>query len=299
MLGLFSKEKPSNSALIAAWIRACAHRDFQNQIWGADYLAECFLPLWFRLGIRREKLRKKGKKVVKALGPGLFEYIMARTLFFDEVVSQALKDSFPQIVFMGAGYDSRGLRFEHLNNGTQIVELDRAVTQNRKIKRLKSKKVGIPEYLKFFAIDFNNQTLEGVLSSAGYQNDQRTLFVWEGVSMYLETQSVKDTLTFIRQCSPPGTLLAFDYAVSLSDKDVEKNYGAKEMLKSSKDKSNTEPFKFSLAENNMTAFLNEFGHNIVRHLNPDQLEQRYLKKEDGSSIGKPNGLFSIVVTTVA
>jgi len=297
MFKLFSKEIPSKTAFRAAWMRAWAHKDFQNQIWGPDFLAECFLPFPIRLLIKSEKSRKIGRAKANESSPGIYEYVIARTLFFDEVFSQALKESIPQIIFLGAGYDSRGIRFEGLNIHSRIIELDMAATQSRKIKYLKKHKIRIPEYLTFSTIDFNNQSLENALTSAGYQKDKRSLFIWEGVSMYLEAQSVKDTLTFIQQCSPSDSLLAFDYAVSFSDKDIHQYHGAKEMLKTMKNECKNEPFTFSLKEKNIADFLNVCGHKIIRHLNKDEIEETYLKKADGSSIGTPNGLFNLVITS--
>jgi methyltransferase (TIGR00027 family) len=248
MLKLFSKEKPSKTAFRAAWMRAWAHKDFQNQIWGPDFLAECFLPFPIRLLIQSEKSREKGKANANAMSPGIYEYVIARTIFFDELFSQVLKESIPQIVFLGAVYDSRGLRIEHLNDNTQIIELDMAATQNRKIKYLKKNKIRIPEYLTLSPIDLNHQSLESSLIAAGYQKDKRSLFIWEGVSMYLETQSVKDTLTFIQQFSPSDSLLVFDYVISLSDKDIHKYHGAKEMLRNMRKEHKNEPFTFSPEE---------------------------------------------------
>ncbi len=137
MFKLFSREKPSKTAFRTAWLRAWAHKDFQNQIWGPDYLAEYFFPLPIRLLIKSEKAREIGKTKANESTPGVYEYIIARTLFFDEVFSQALKESIPQIIFLGAGYDSRGIRFEGLNIHSRIIELDMAATQSRKIKYLK------------------------------------------------------------------------------------------------------------------------------------------------------------------
>jgi methyltransferase (TIGR00027 family) len=297
MFKLFSKEKPSKTAFRAAWMRAWAYNDFQNQIWGPDFLAECFLPFPIKFLVQSEKYREKGKANANAMSPGIYEYVIARTLFFDEVFSQALKESIPQIIFLGAGYDSRGIRFEHLNNNSKIIELDMAATQNRKIKYLKKHKIRIPEYLTFSTIDFNNQSLESSLTSAGYQKGKRSLFIWEGVSMYLEIQSVKDTLTFVQQCSPSDSLLAFDYVISFSDKDIHKYHGAKEILRTMKNKHKNEPFTCSLDETNIAAFLKGCSHKIIRHLNKDQIENTYLKKADGSSIGTPNGLFNLVITS--
>ena len=297
MFKLFSKEKPSKTAYSAAWWRACSHREFQDQRWGPDFIAEDFLPFPIKLLSKSKKFREKVKAKTNELTPGIYEYIIARTLFMDEVFTQALKESIPQIVFLGAGYDSRGIRFNNINNDTQIIELDTAAIQNRKIKCLKKNKIKIPEYLTFTPIDFNNQSLGSVLTSAGFQMGKRTLFIWEGVSMYLEAQSVRDTLTFIQQSSTSNSLLAFDFVVSFSDNDVDKYHGAKKMLRYMNDKYKDEPFTFSMDGENIADFLGECFHKIVRHLNQDQIETTYLKKADGSSIGKPNGLFNLILTS--
>lgn len=297
MSKLFSKEKPSKTAYSAVWWRACAHKDFQDQIWGPDFIAEDFLPFPIKLLTKSKKFRDKVKAKMNVSTPGIYEYIIARTLFIDEVFSKALKESIPQIVFLGAGYDSRGIRFNYLNNCTQIIELDMAAIQNRKIKCLKKNKIKIPDYLTFTTIDFNNQSLESALTSTGYQKGKQTLFIWEGVCMYLKAQSVRDTLTFIQKCSTSNSLLAFDCVVSFSDKDVDKYHGATEMLHYMKDKYKNEPFTFSMDGKNIADFLGEFCYKIVRHLNQDQIEMTYLKRTDSSSIGKPNGLFNLIITS--
>jgi len=99
-------------------------------------------------------------KVFSKSNMGIYEYIIARTLFFDEVFTQALKESIPQIIFLGAGYDSGGIRFDGLNIHSRIIELDMAATQSRKIKYLKKHKIRIPQSLTLATIDFNNQSLE-------------------------------------------------------------------------------------------------------------------------------------------
>lgn len=297
MSKLFSKRKPSRTANNAAWFRACSHKDFPNQKWGPDFIAECFLSFTIKLLTRTKIFREKANARINEATPGIYEYIIARTLFFDEVFTGALKESFPQVVLLGAGYDSRGIRFKHLNNGARIIELDMAPTQNLKIKYLKRNKIEIPNNLIFVPIDFNNQSLESVLTSAGYRKGERTLFIWEGVTMYIDPQSVKDTLTFIRQCSTSDSLLAFDFVISFPEEDGHKYYGAERMLQFMKEKHKNEPFTFSIDVRNIDSFLDEWGHKIIRHLNHDQVETTYLKKDDGSSLGKPNGLFNFIITS--
>ena len=73
MLKLFSKEKPSKTAFRAAWMRAWAYNDFQNQIWRPDFLAECFLPFPIRFLVQSERYREKGKANANAMSPGIYE----------------------------------------------------------------------------------------------------------------------------------------------------------------------------------------------------------------------------------
>ena len=50
--------------------------------------------------------------IAKRKVPRTYEYVIARTKFFDDVFKQALVENFPQIVFLGAGYDTRPYRFK-------------------------------------------------------------------------------------------------------------------------------------------------------------------------------------------
>lgn len=57
---------------------------------------------------------------------------------------QALRENLPQVVFLGAGYDSRPYRFQDLLRNTRIFELDIASTQQRKRQVLERAGVAIP-----------------------------------------------------------------------------------------------------------------------------------------------------------
>ena len=55
--------------------------------------------------------------------------MIARTAYFDRLFADALSNKTPQIVLLGAGYDSRAYRFANLNHVTRVFELDIAPTQ--------------------------------------------------------------------------------------------------------------------------------------------------------------------------
>lgn len=71
---------------------------------------------------------KKLHKIV----PGGYEYITARTKHFDHLFKVALEENIPQIIFLGAGYDTRAIRFKKFIQHTKIFELDAPTTQQHK-----------------------------------------------------------------------------------------------------------------------------------------------------------------------
>jgi methyltransferase (TIGR00027 family) len=172
----------SETALFAALYRAVANKEFKNEGIGPDYLAEHFLPFHFKFFIKFKKIRASVKNKSDRFTPGVYEYMLARTVFFDNVFIDALNKNIPQIVLLGAGYDTRAYRFKKLNKDTKIIELDMATTQNRKKKCLKKAQIDFPKHVKLVPIDFNKESLKNVLEKAGYENNEKTLFIWEGVS---------------------------------------------------------------------------------------------------------------------
>jgi len=114
------EQKSSETALFAALYRAVANKEFKNQELAPDYLAEFFLPSLYKFLIKFKTIRTKIKNKDKKLTPGMYEYMLARTAFFDNVFIDALNNNIPQIVLLGAGYDTRAWRFEKLNNTTKI-----------------------------------------------------------------------------------------------------------------------------------------------------------------------------------
>ena len=201
--------QPSGTALATATMRALAAHDERKEIRGPDYLAETFLT-----EDRRSILKDSAKRqwVLKnKITPGAYEFMIARTAFFDAVVKQALGENVPQLVFLGAGYDTRPYRFRDVIQRTRIFELDAPPTQQRKQKLLEQASIPIPAQLAFVPVNFNIDNLREVLLGAGFETDQRSLFVWEGVTYYLSAEVVDDTLSCVSSCSPPGSSMAFDY----------------------------------------------------------------------------------------
>lgn len=288
-------QKPSETALFAALRRTIANKEYRNERFGPDDLAEIFLPPRFRFFLRFERIRANTKDRLNGLLPGLNEYMIARTAYFDRLFVDALNSNTPQIVLLGAGYDSRAYRFANSNHGTRIFELDAAPTQDRKKKCLRKARVEFPQHVTFVPIDFNQESLGDALERAGYASDQKTLFIWEGVSYYLEVESVTTTLEFVSHGSHPESAIAFDYTISVSEENIGDYYGVKEFAQTMKEHHANEELMFSIDEGETESFLRQRGLRMVEHLNNEEIESAFLLDENGSRIGQMTGHFRFVL----
>ncbi len=286
--------KPSETAFFAALRRTIAHKEYGNEKWGPDYLAASFLPAHYRFLLRFKRIRENTKSRLSTFMPGLNEYMIARTIHFDRLFAQALENGVPQIVLLGAGYDSRAYRFAPLNSGTQIFELDIAPTQNEKRKCLQQARIDIPPQVTFVPIDFNKEALGDVLGRAGYVAQNKTLFIWEGVSYYLDVASVDNTLAFVNQDTHENNVIAFDYTVTLTPENMANYYGAQEFAQTMKEQHAGEELLFSIPEGGIESFLAQRKLAVVNHLDNNEMENAYLLRDDGSLIGHVTGHFRFV-----
>ena len=288
------EQKPSDTARGVANIRFLATLDEREEIRGRDYLANVFVPEEWK-----EAFRDSAKKewfVTKFLPPGIYWGHVARTAWFDNHVEEALARNVPQIVFLGAGYDSRPYRFSTLMQDTRIFELDAPPTQEHKKSLLKQAGVAIPERLVFVPTDFTHSSVKDALFSAGFDNGKMTLYIWEGVTYYLPAEAIDSMFGIIRENSPLGSTVCFDYYSTFPGMD--EAYGVKEQREFMKTHSPGERMQFSIERERIRAFLSERGFALVEHLEPEDMQKRYLTLKDGSLAGKTGAAVCYVLARV-
>lgn len=273
------ENQPSETAMTVAFCRALAATDEREELRGPDYLAEIFLT---EDGKRPLKDRASREWVMnKLITPELYGYFIARTAYFDTIFEQSLRENIPQIVFLGAGYDTRTYRFKELIKETRIFELDIQPTQQRKKKILNQSNISIPEQLTFVSTNFKSDNLEEVLFKSGFDKNKKVLFIWEGVMYYLPAEAVNDTLKFVKLNSPVGSTICFDY-----------------MTKEMQSVNAGEPFRFWIEEEKIESFLSERCYKIIERLTAKDMERNYLSIRDGSVVGKVMPHFGFVHASV-
>jgi methyltransferase (TIGR00027 family) len=280
------EQRASHTALMAAIHRFIASKEEKPNFQGPDYLAKVFLPpkakILLSFSFIRRALRKKLHKTV----PGGYEYVTARTNHFDRLFKNALEENIPQVVFLGAGYDTRAIRFKDNIQQTNIFELDAPTTQQNKKKLLQKHNISIPSQVSFVPINFSKENMDNVLSKAGYDKSLKSFFIWEGVTMYLPGEAIKETLAFIKNNSGRDSTVAFDYFYkSFIDGKCE-YYGAKELLASVS--KTGEPYQFGIEEGKINSFLSENGFEVLSHYAPGEFEKSAFN-DNGESIGKMYG----------
>ncbi len=142
--------------------------------------------------------------------PGVQGFIVCRCRYFDDYLQAWFEAGADQVVILGAGLDSRAYRGELQRRATRVFEVDSPATQAGKMKRVKALFGALPPNVTYVSIDFNEETLDK-LRACGYDPALKTLFLWEGVSYYLNAEAVDATLVWVRSNSASGSAIIFDY----------------------------------------------------------------------------------------
>ena len=141
----------------------------------------------------------------------MHDYLAARTAFFDRTVTGALGRGVTQVVVGAAGYDGRAFRYAKL--GVRWFEVDHPATQRDKLERLE--RLGIDaSHVRFVEADFTRDPVAGRLRAAGLDPDAPSLFLLEGVAVYLEPAVLEDVLRQFREVAAPGSSLAISVSLS-------------------------------------------------------------------------------------
>jgi methyltransferase (TIGR00027 family) len=137
-------------------------------------------------------------------------HLAARTEFFDEQVLAALDGGIGQVVILGAGYDDRALRFRA--PGVAYFELDHPVTQADKRRRLTRMHADL-DGLTLAGADFRYDHVGPVLAAAGHDLGRPSLFLCEGLLVYLDQEALAGLLSALRSRAAPGSRLAVSLAI--------------------------------------------------------------------------------------
>lgn len=282
------RNQSSLSAAGIALVRAVESERPVEEAICHDILARPFVPPWmyrvfgFFIRIGYAEWR----------GPGVNGFLVARERYIDDVLQSFLDDGLEQLVILGAGYDSRAYRFDVSETG--VFEVDHPATQADKLAKLRTIFRKVPEHVRYVPIDFNTQTLEKRLFDCGYDRSQKTLFIWQGVSMYLSGEAVDATLDFVVNHSGKGSAVVFDYIYRSVLDGIQKHSEVGGMRRYRF--MTGEGLTFGIPEGALEAFLKERGFGEVKDVNADDLKARYFTGRNAGRVVA--GGYGIAIGTI-
>lgn len=265
------ERKTSATAQMTCSIRAISFHENEPCLKSGDYIAPRLLPAALALLIRTGLVRRLFTAFMAPAG--VYEYVVARTKYIDAVVEDCLAAGFGQVVLLGAGFDSRAVRFHDRNPGAVFFELDAGITQAAKIAQLKKRNIAVPESLQFIAIDFDRQSMAERLKAHGFQVGGKSLFILEGLIMYLQAEAIRDTFATIRALSGPAGLAVFDFIYSSVLRRENTLYGEKALY----DRVNRfgEAWRFGIEAGGVDEFARSMGLKLSALKTAGDLERDY------------------------
>jgi len=205
---------------------------------------------------------------------GLQLMILVRSRYAEDALFAATRRGVLQYVALGAGLDTFAYRHAFTVPGLQVYEVDQPASQQYKRERLAAAAITEPACLTFVTVDFERQRLDEQLAAAGFDAARPAFFAWLGVTYYLGTDAIEDTLRFIAACAG-GSEVVFDYIdPSLADR----------LPASSVTAGLGEPLVSTFTQQEMTGMLQRAGLQVERDLSSsDAAALFFADRDDGLS----------------
>jgi len=265
-----AKRNVAGTAYLTAWARALGRR-IAGDAANGDQLAErVLLPSQRALAV----FPRLAVWLLERGLPGAVGYFNARTQYFDAVLRREVERGLAQIVILGAGFDSRSLRFSTPLAAVRIFEVDMPgvikLREERLLRGQRSTAVRVP-------VDFEHDDLAASLDAAGYVATARTFFLWEGVSYYLPVDAVAAILHLVATHSGFDSGILFDYVTGAFVDGDYTTYGARELARGWRRLGDVNRF----GVDDIAAFVEPLGLGVANDIGADELERRYLQSESG------------------
>ncbi len=283
-------ERPFEGAEEATFVRALATKEPDASVRGPDVVARELLGMRWRLllGSPFPIVRN----LVRLRDTGGYCYHLARTKFFDAALLEGLDAGVTQVLCLGAGNDTRAYRFGAALARRSVFRarpprhpVAQAASHSPALRAAAGQRALRPDRLR----DPEHRRGPRRHGLRPRRPDLRA----GGVSFFLSAEAVDDVLRFVREGCGPGSVLAFDYSLRGFVRGDRSTYGAETLARWLAD--HGVPYRFGRNPEEMRELLAARGFEVTSDIGPDELESRYLRRRDGSKVGRVWGNFRIAV----
>ncbi len=217
------------------------------------------------------KLSVKAKEYL--LLPGITRQYILRKRYIEDQTLDAIARGVTQVVNLGAGFDTLAWLLHRKHPKVNFIEIDHPQTQCFKKEALLTTPALTMTNMHFISVDFEKQDLKTALNEySGFDSNKPTLFICEGVMMYLEEPQIHNIFNAISELTGVGTLLLF---TSLEPLQGTTNNYRKLLLTYLK--LIGESIKWTQSRNKIPDYLNKQHCELQAIIATDELKQLYIK----------------------
>jgi methyltransferase (TIGR00027 family) len=293
--------KPGEVSLYAeveAAYRAVAAQDPDEKIRNPDHLAIKLLPpnFWLFGFLHKDYARSiQGIKFFRAAG---YYTVNASTKHIDGLLQKFSQNGLQQVVNIGAGFDSRPYRMGEQMPGVHFFEIDLPATSAAKQAAIQNVFGKLPQNVTYIPVDYRTGHFLNTLKKAGYDENRKTLFIWEGISQFMDEKIVDTTLRYIAQRTNSENKVIFSY---IPAEFVRGEYGKMGWVRFRELRARAagEPWKFGIPHQKTGEFFDRRGFKVIADLGARELAGKYLIRSDGNLDGKPTPYVRIAYAGVS
>ncbi len=205
--------------------------------------------------------------------PGISLHYALRKKFIESHAMQAVADGVTQVVVLGAGFDTLALRLASHHPQIQCIEIDHPATSQAKQAAFSHASL-TADNLHLLAVDLAEKRLDELLRDNPLFDEQRpTLFVCEGVLMYLPTEAVTTLFQALRGFNP-DTQLLFTATSPMASPNNNSTWLLRLYLALK-----GEPLNWAMEPGEMDGFLQGLGYDLLDLADDAEMYRRYLGRE--------------------
>jgi len=142
-------------------------------------------------------------------------FVPFRARYAEDLVAEAYRAGVRQLVVLGAGLDSFGLRRPAALSELRVIEVDHPATQRWKKQRLAELGFPLSDLLSFVECDFETASVSSALRGTAFREDQSAVVSWMGVVYYLAKETARRALAELARLLSPGSAVVLDYQLPL------------------------------------------------------------------------------------
>ena len=214
--------------------------------------------------------------------PGLQLHYLVRKRRIEEIALDALADNFRQIVIFGAGFDTLAVRLHKDFPDVNFIEIDYPTTQNAKKSAVEKRRLA-GDNLQFITLDIADKHFsKQLLNNNLFSKNVKTLFIAEGLLMYLAKSEIENLFDFVLQTSAADSRFAFTF--------MERQDNGRIAFRNSSKfvdlwlKKHGEPFRWSLQKSELANFLTRRNFALKSLDDAETFRRRYLTAPELSKI---------------